>query len=276
MSSRDMDVIIQELMATTGETPERMALITELVAAGALVRAKKHIDDDGVDGFAAAMKEKLAEKRAEGKHGWEDKIACPNGRLQRMLHEHAAKGDPVDVGNFAMMLWFREERTNTPIDEPVPANVPNALLTRLRALVKQNLEDFVEVPGMDLREEAKLLALGARALDEMLTAGAALPAPWALRIARLEKWVADLQDGMQINCVYCGHHYGPNSEVPASMADVLKEHVERCPEHPMSKLRGRLEEAYALIEKLARNMYGATPADRDTMFDEAKAFVTEV
>jgi DNA-directed RNA polymerase subunit RPC12/RpoP len=56
-------------------------------------------------------------------------------------------------------------------------------------------------------------------------------------IRRLRRWIDDLQSGMYINCVYCGHRYGPNDEVPASMADVLKEHVEQCPEHPMSKLK---------------------------------------
>lgn len=54
---------------------------------------------------------------------------------------------------------------------------------------------------------------------------------------RLQQWVKDLQSGMYINCVYCGHRYGPESEVPASMADVLKEHIAKCPKHPMSKLK---------------------------------------
>lgn len=56
-------------------------------------------------------------------------------------------------------------------------------------------------------------------------------------VKRLEGWVSDLQSGMWINCVYCGHRYGPDDEVPASMAEVLKEHIEQCPEHPMSKLK---------------------------------------
>ena len=56
-------------------------------------------------------------------------------------------------------------------------------------------------------------------------------------VLRLQHWVQDLQKGMYINCVYCGHRYGPNSEVPASMADVLKEHIEQCPKHPMSALK---------------------------------------
>lgn len=58
---------------------------------------------------------------------------------------------------------------------------------------------------------------------------------------RLKQWVDDLQSGMYINCVYCGHRYGPEDELPSSMADVLKEHVEQCPEHPMSRLKDRVK-----------------------------------
>lgn len=61
-----------------------------------------HTDDIAVDRFAAAMKAKLAKKRADGRGGWE---MCPIGELRRMLHEHLNKGDPVDVANFCMMLW---------------------------------------------------------------------------------------------------------------------------------------------------------------------------
>lgn len=59
-------------------------------------------------------------------------------------------------------------------------------------------------------------------------------------------WVADLQSGMFINCVYCGHRYGPDPGTPVAMADVLKAHVEKCPPHPMSALRARLDEAERL------------------------------
>ena len=59
---------------------------------------------------------------------------------------------------------------------------------------------------------------------------------------RLNQWVTDLQSGMYVNCVYCGHRYGPGETTPVSMADVLKEHVEQCPKHPMSKLRIKVEE----------------------------------
>ncbi len=66
----------------------------------------------------------------------------------------------------------------------------------------------------------------------------AVPDP---ELERLRQWVDDLQAKMYINCVYCGHKYGPEDEVQSSMADVLKSHVEKCPSHPMSKLKRELE-----------------------------------
>lgn len=53
----------------------------------------------------------------------------------------------------------------------------------------------------------------------------------------LHQWVNDLQAGMFINCVYCGHRYGPNDKVPTTMSEVLKKHIEVCPKHPLSQLR---------------------------------------
>jgi hypothetical protein len=61
------------------------------------------------------------------------------------------------------------------------------------------------------------------------------------KVQQLKAWVEDCQAGMYINCVYCGHRYGPDDEMPAAMADVLKEHIEQCPEHPMSTLKAENE-----------------------------------
>ena len=69
-------------------------------------------------------------------------------------------------------------------------------------------------------------------------------------IERLKQWVNDLQSGMYINCVYCGHRYGPKDEIPTSMAQVLKDHIEQCPQHPMSHLKNQLAEKDAEIERL--------------------------
>lgn len=71
---------------------------------------KPHPDDEVVDRFAAAMKAKLAKKRAEGRFGWEDRESCREEYLSRMLRQCVDKGDPVDVANFAMMLHERGEK----------------------------------------------------------------------------------------------------------------------------------------------------------------------
>lgn len=51
---------------------------------------------------------------------------------------------------------------------------------------------------------------------------------------RYVAWVDDLQAGMYVNCVYCGHRYGPGETTPVSMADALKAHIAACPQHPMA------------------------------------------
>ena len=69
---------------------------------------------------------------------------------------------------------------------------------------------------------------------------------------RLRKWVADLQSGMYVNCVYCGHRYGPKDKVPTTMAEELKKHIEQCPDHPMSKLKAELAELKARLNGSSR------------------------
>lgn len=80
---------------------------TQRVREGCSAWVKTHPDDDAVDRFAAAMKAKLAKKRAEGYGGWSDPGACTVQFLAEQLIAHLAKGDPVDIGNFAMMLFNR-------------------------------------------------------------------------------------------------------------------------------------------------------------------------
>lgn len=57
------------------------------------------------------------------------------------------------------------------------------------------------------------------------------------RVEKAERWVSDLQSGMYVNCVYCGHRYGPGETTPVSMADALKQHIEHCPKHPLKEAR---------------------------------------
>lgn len=64
--------------------------------------SNQHFDDDAVDEFAIALKDKLAAARAKGRYGWR---SCTPEELTRMLREHVEKGDPRDVANFCMFLW---------------------------------------------------------------------------------------------------------------------------------------------------------------------------
>jgi len=73
-------------------------------------------------------------------------------------------------------------------------------------------------------------------------------------IARLKAWVADLQSGMYINCVYCGHRYGPDKDTPVAMADVLKAHIEKCPAHPLSKAKSEIEILKGVLLEMAEWM----------------------
>lgn len=111
---------LTEVYYTDATTPPKQKTAIEAMRQTLAVPAKPmHPDDIAVDDFAAAMKAKMAKQRAKGYDGWDDKTACPSERLQRMLAEHVRKGDPVDVANFAMMLWTRQESTAQPMTEPV-------------------------------------------------------------------------------------------------------------------------------------------------------------
>jgi hypothetical protein len=82
--------------------------------------------------------------------------------------------------------------------------------------------------------------------------------PLIAEIERLMVWVADLQSGMYVNCVYCGHRYGPCETTPVSMADALKRHIAECPAHPMSELIKALTAASHALKSYA---YGNASPD---------------
>jgi hypothetical protein len=73
---------------------------------------EQHPDDVSVDRFAAAMKAKLAKKRADGAGGWDDPEVCHIDYLVSLLmqqtHERAVL-DPVDIANLSMMIHERGE-----------------------------------------------------------------------------------------------------------------------------------------------------------------------
>ncbi|CAM5420808.1 hypothetical protein ATER59S_02392 [Aquamicrobium terrae] len=88
--------------------PANPAQVTDAMVAGG--RAVAHPDDLAVDRFAAAMKIKLAKKRSEGRGGWDNRDECTAEHLSYLLVQHIIKGDPLDVGNLAMMLHQRGDR----------------------------------------------------------------------------------------------------------------------------------------------------------------------
>jgi hypothetical protein len=66
-----------------------------------------HADDEDICEFAQAMSKKMAKKRVEGHNGWQ---TCSTAVLLRMLRQHVDKGDMVDVGNLAMMIYCNMKR----------------------------------------------------------------------------------------------------------------------------------------------------------------------
>jgi hypothetical protein len=93
--------IIRSDLETVSGT-ECLHILECLSEPAASAEPNAHTDDDAVDHFAAAMKEKLAQARAKGRHGWHE---CAPADLSAMLRAHVEKGDPRDVANFCMFLW---------------------------------------------------------------------------------------------------------------------------------------------------------------------------
>jgi len=65
-------------------------------------------------------------------------------------------------------------------------------------------------------------------------------------VDRLTQWVADLQSGMYINCVYCGHRYAPGTG--PVMQEVLYDHIKTCPKHPLAAALAKLRQVIQAIE----------------------------
>ncbi|UJJ60632.1 hypothetical protein [Rhodanobacter denitrificans] len=77
-----------------------------------------HPDDFAVNAFAAAMRSRLAQKRAEGRGGWDETSPGMQQRVSDLLRAAVAKGNPVDAGNYAMFLHQRGERILPPCGDP--------------------------------------------------------------------------------------------------------------------------------------------------------------
>lgn len=104
-----------------------------------------HPDDLAVDRFAAAMKVKLAKKRADGRGGWEDRSECSGEFLSGLLRRHVEKGDPLDVGNLAMMLHQRGEGITA---QPVSPSEGEATYTDDDEARAEAWSDRIEIQNM--------------------------------------------------------------------------------------------------------------------------------
>lgn len=102
---------ITALEGENAELSKRAAIDVAPGATGGIVHENDTGDDAALYAFAAVVSAKLAAGRAAGRGGWNDPAQCSIERLQGMLVECVAKGDPVDVGALAMMIHQRGGRT---------------------------------------------------------------------------------------------------------------------------------------------------------------------
>lgn len=93
-----------------GERLRRYVLADVLQA----LRAGKHPDDDAVTQFAAQLRQRMADKRDQGRDGW---MTCPVEDLQLKLIRSIADGDPIDIGNYAMMMHARGAGTEHALEQ---------------------------------------------------------------------------------------------------------------------------------------------------------------
>jgi hypothetical protein len=92
-------------MAVThpSKNPEKFFTLAEAV------ELANHADEtsklcEAVNDFAHVMKVKLLRKMLQGQRGWDEPLNLEN--IEDGLRKHVTKSDPIDVANFAMMLWY--------------------------------------------------------------------------------------------------------------------------------------------------------------------------
>lgn len=118
----NIEEVIAKQKERFGQVQEGNQWIRDLEAAASIIRIlvmvdraeaeENHPDNLAVKYLAHAMKAKLAKKRAEGMSLWNDPNRCSTADLARLLRHHVQKGDPVDVANYAAMLYARNGKTN--------------------------------------------------------------------------------------------------------------------------------------------------------------------
>ncbi|HEX8552150.1 MAG TPA: hypothetical protein VF681_11425 [Abditibacteriaceae bacterium] len=129
-------------------------------------------DNAAIDAFAAALKYKMAASRAKGRSGWNDPLLCGDDLLRNLLAASVAKGDPIDVGNFAMMLFTRQARASIDGGEILQAySQAHMYRGALRAAQAGGYESLTDALAdlARIRNEAENKSLGQK-IDEQIRA----------------------------------------------------------------------------------------------------------
>lgn len=80
----------------------------------------EQLDKNALADFTKSMGAKLSKSREKGKYGWNDENVCSIEFLTKSLVEHLAKGDMVDVANFAMFIHQRAGQKSIPVSTCTP------------------------------------------------------------------------------------------------------------------------------------------------------------
>lgn len=189
-----------------------------------------------------------------------------NVSLERVTGENpttvkqiVAENDLVkrQAGFWQAAYQHREEAIRALQTDPKTSEASKALYDALEqrdealAVAKQQLEkiadwevspDAANIPHRQRQEIQAHAQLGLARLTQS-------PLPLQLEVAELEQWIDDLQEGMKINCVYCGAELAPRTEeVDESVRLRLQRHMRYCPKHPMMELRRQFLEFVVRIE----------------------------
>lgn len=108
----------------------------------------QHADDTAIDIFAQAMKNKMARMRERGRSGWDSKSECTEESLADMLVKELSKGDPVDVANFAMMLFTRGASDLTLSEAMLKSYVEYHTVIQQAQRKAKDMIGLVELPRM--------------------------------------------------------------------------------------------------------------------------------
>jgi len=101
-------------------------------------------DEATIDMFATAMKHKMRLSAATGRSGWQH---VPEEDLWNGLHSHISKNDPVDIANYAMMIWASRSRVElSPLEHLHDCNL--ALQKQNDALIAQAIRMAREIDSL--------------------------------------------------------------------------------------------------------------------------------